>query len=100
MDIREIETEIDRLERADTTYPNCGKLATLYTIRNEYASAQESNHQKSNYSYASAPSSEFITAFLNADQNHAFRVLDEHMECIKALYPKEYIQIIRKLNNN
>ena len=26
-------------------------------------------------------------------------VLDEHMECVKALYPKEYAAVIRRLKD-
>lgn len=102
MDMKEINTEINRLECADTNYTNCSKLATLYTVRNglvpESAHESTQNVSTSGYSYASSPpKSEFIQAFMDAPLDDAVEILDKHMNIIKTLYPKEYSVIIRKL---
>lgn len=97
MDMNEIQSEIQRLEDADTNYTNCGKLATLYTVRNGLR-PEEPHIDNYSYSYANAPiQSEFINICMAAGFETVLGVLDEHMECIKALYPKEYNSIIRKL---
>lgn len=41
--------------------------------------------------------SEFIKVFEGADYIKAMEVLNEHMECVKVLYPKEYKKIISVL---
>lgn len=99
MDIVEINEEITKLEKADTNYTNCGKLATLYTVKNglDIHSKSTQNVGSYGYSYASEPESEFIQAFKAAPEQEALQVLDKHMQCIKALYPREYKTILNKL---
>lgn len=47
MDIKEINEEIDKLEKCEyTTYGNCYKLAALYIVRDHYDSKQEANEMK------------------------------------------------------
>lgn len=41
--------------------------------------------------------SEFIQAARSAGIDRTLEVLDKHMECIRALYPKEYSEILRML---
>lgn len=91
LDYNEINREIDKLENGNTTYSNIEKLAMLYTVRDK---------QDNSYSYAPAPfvsSSEFITVASKKPIEGVLNVLDEHMDAIKALYPKEYDVIIKKI---
>lgn len=87
MNIAEIEQEIEKLQQGDTTYSNCTKLAVLYSVLEH-----EKRHIASSYA-----GSEFLLAVANAPIDGVLNILDEHMECIKALYPKEYTCIIRKI---
>lgn len=94
MDIKEIEDEIRKLEKSDTTYANLQKLAWLYTARN--------NMSGLGYDGKTLPKfeskSEFIQACSNSNVVEFMKILDEHMEVIKALYPKEYDEIIRRIS--
>ena len=90
MNINEINEEIKLLEQADTNYQNCNKLAVLYCVSDHLSQMPV---QKSKI----AAHSEFINAFSNATIDYALSVMDEHMECVKALYPKEYAAIIDRL---
>lgn len=104
MDVREINSEIKRLENSDTTYTNCDKLATLYAVRDGLNPNQEmkANVRPVNYSHASPQAQEgaspFIDAYLSADAEKALEIVDEHFETIRILYPREYEKVIRKLN--
>lgn len=97
IDIDDIDREIERLEHtANTTYGNCERLAILYTVRDKYSGGSEKRAVQE-YSYA-APLSEFVSAFKAAPIDQALSLMDEHMQTIAILYPKEYDTILRKLN--
>lgn len=49
------------------------------------------------YSNAAGPASEFIEIASRKDYADVLPILDELMDCIKALYPKSYSAVIRKL---
>ena len=87
MSATEIQEEIDRLENEETTYGNCTKLAVLYTVRENYRQLPSSSYG----------SSEFLLACSACPIDRVLNILDEHMDCIKALYPKEYSAIIKKI---
>lgn len=96
MDLQEIKREIARLEGGETTYSTCGKLATLYTVRDGM-----SKPEPSSYSYAEppkAPDTEFLQVVSGLPPEEVYSVLDEHFEIIKAIYPKEYLAIIKRLD--
>ena len=87
MNANEIAEEINRLEQEETTYNNCMKLAVLYTIL---------DHDKPEHSYSG---SEFLLAVSNAPIDGVLEILDNHMDCIKLLYPKEYTSILKKIKD-
>ena len=101
MDIREIEQEIERLEARPTSYTQCEKLAILHAVRDRYREPEEPapNLIRSTYSYAPAPASEFLAAADGVPVDRMLEILDAHFDCIRALYPKEYDAIIRRLNS-
>lgn len=79
----------------------CIKLAAFYTIQKEMFGEKEEH-----YSYAPAPErniieinsdSEFARAIDGRDQAEVWKVLDEMMETIKAIYPRLYIAVMDKL---
>ena len=88
MDMREIDNEIIRLENMDATYDILTKLAVLYSIKDHHT------EKKAVYSHAS---SEFINVLSGADWDQALEVLDEHMDAIKILHPREYTALINRL---
>lgn len=89
MNIEEINNEIQRLELQETTYENCSKLSILYIVRDHFKT-----RPRFDSSYAS---SEFMQACAHSDIESVMRVLDEHMNCIKVIYPKEYSKILSKI---
>lgn len=93
MNIQEINSEIERLEVSQTNYENCSKLSILYIIRQNMA------HPKSRVAEYSNPTSEFMSAVSGAPVEDVLLILDEHMDCIKLLYPKEYSAIINRIKN-
>ena len=90
IDMNEIEVEIDRLESEELTYANCAKLADLYIIRENFKGTVDASR-------SSFGQSEFLQICSNAPIENVLSVLDEHMECIRVLYPKEYSAILRKI---
>lgn len=88
MDMHEINNEIERLERMDASYDILTKLAVLYSIKDHYREKIEG------YSHAS---SEFSQAIMGAPWDEALMILDEHMDAIKILHPREYTAIISRL---
>ena len=84
----------------------CIKLAAFYTILNNLY--PEKVEEPVDIGYSTMPSydeyvpqirsdSEFVNACSQKDIVAVLEVLDEHMEAIKLLYPKEYDSIIEKI---
>ena len=92
IDIQEIEDEIKKVEAGELTYQNCTKLAVLYSVLNQ-------NQPKKNIAEYSYGSSEFLLCVSRAPIDGVLGILDEHMEAIQLLYPKEYSAIINKIKN-
>lgn len=86
-----IDDEIEALEAEETTYDTCEKLACLYTVRRELKErkAEEKALQ----------SSDFLAASVGAPMADLMKVLDEHMEAIRALYPQEYEAVVSKIKS-
>ena len=94
MDIREINGEIKRLEATETNYQNCNRLAILYVIRDHL--------DNSNVAPAAEylpRDSEFLDVVSRAPMEGVLSIMDEHMECVKTLYPKEYSAVINRIMN-
>lgn len=96
-DLRETIEECRAVKKP--TAATCQLMASCYTILDhlfpEMPRSVEPPVQM--YSMASAPESEFAEAAIKAGRERTLEVLDEHMECIRALYPKEYKAVLRML---
>ena len=92
MNIEEINSEIERLEVSQTNYENCSKLSILYIIRDHMAKPNRIAEYNN-------PTSEFLNVVGGAPVNDVLLIIDEHMECMKLLYPKEYSAIINRIKN-
>lgn len=91
IDVSIINDEIEALEAEDTNYETCEKLACLYTVRRELKQ-QEAEKR-------ALESSDFLAASVGAPITDLMKVLDEHMEAIKALYPAEYEAVVSKIKS-
>lgn len=96
IDVAEVNKEINRLENGATNYSSCEKLSQLYVVRDHI---QKDRSYAPDYSFAAYPTSEFLKATDGIPMEHILNVMDEHMEVIKAMYPREYKAIIKKIKN-
>ena len=106
IDLREIDETIDELKRHGNSIQAAERLAMLYIAR-DYMS-KENSAPMQEYAQAAAPvyiperastkrTSEFLTACDGAPIEGMLDVLDEHMEAIRLLYPREYDSIVKKI---
>lgn len=104
-------TERDLLETIEEcrmvrrpTASTCQLMASCYTILDHlFPESSRSADIAPVQLYSMAPEpvetggSEFVQAARAAGMTRLLDVMDEHMDCIRALYPKEYETIIRRL---
>lgn len=101
IDYNEIRDEIERLEHSGTTYANMEKLAMLYSVRNNAPDRSEASERSApvmKYSYAQASDSEFLRAVSTAPIEGVLNIIDEHLNAVRVLYPKEYSAVLRKIS--
>lgn len=90
MNIKEINEEIRGLESAETNWGNVQRLALLYTVR---------DHLPQTTGEVDVGTDEFTLACCGVNINSLINVLDEHMQVIHAVYPKEYSALIKKIQS-
>lgn len=101
MNISEIYSEIRRLEKADVTWNNIQRLAWLYTVH-DHLDADDTVQVRAHTIATIMPDfegSEFLDAVSSVEIDPLMLLLDEHMQVIRALYPKEYTAIIERLHD-
>ncbi|MBP3647022.1 MAG: hypothetical protein J6K55_11445 [Clostridia bacterium] len=111
IDLREIRETIDEIKRHGTTVGQAEKLALLYIaadhMEREEAERQNPENVERGYSQAAAPEpqvvsvehrSDFLVACDGVPVEKILDVIDEHMEAIRVLYPKEYDAIVQKMS--
>lgn len=86
------------------TASTCQLMASCYTILDHlFPDNSRSAELPPPMLYSMAPEpvdtggSEFVQAARKAGISRLLDVLDEHMDCIQAMYPKEYTAILRRL---
>lgn len=101
VDMREVEEEIEKLENCGaTTYSVCEKLSVLYSVKDHAVEPERPRlqpklqHYEREKSYAG---SEFALAALKVPQEELVEILDDHMEAIRQLYPREYTHILKRI---
>lgn len=106
MDIDEINDHIHKLKCGSTDWQSVEKLAALCAVRNELEEKQAPETQIQSlppatyvaaYSTATEPQSDFVAAASSVPFSGLMQVLDEHMQAIKLVYPKEYELVMRKI---
>lgn len=100
----EIKAEIARLEYEESSYPNYGKLAILYTILNQM-NGQPS--YEAGYSSAPAPAlvgsaidsdSEFLRVASTKDPASTWAIMDDLMDTLSVTNPRVYDNVMRRIN--
>ena len=85
---------IKEIQSKEPTYANCEKLATFYTLL-RYLYSEEQGESRD--AFPASGGSEFREAITGKDIGRVVDVLDEHMEVVKILFPKEYKAVIRRI---
>lgn len=98
VDMREVQEEINKLENCGrTTYSVCERLSVLYSVK-DHAEPEERRPKETDYERErSLAGSEFMAAALRVPQEQLVEILDEHLEAVRLIYPKEYNAIMRKI---
>ena len=94
LSLEEVERTILELEKRDTTYATCERLAWLYIVHDHLT--QRVVQEKSRA--AEMEGSPFLAACSGAEITEILRVVNEHMEAVRVIYPKEYEAVIRKIS--
>ena len=108
IDLQEIRETIDEIKRHGTTIGQAEKLALLYIaaehMEREEATRRPNDEDARGYAQAAAPArlnveprSEFLAVCQDAPTEGVLRIIDEHMEAIRVLYPKEYAAILSRI---
>ena len=93
LSIEEVERTILELEKRDTTYATCERLAWLYIVHDHLT--QRIVQEKSRA--AEMEGSPFLAACSGAEISEILRVLNDHMEAVLVIYPKEYSAVVEKI---
>lgn len=102
MDIAEIDREIRKIEADKTSWTNCEKLSILYNVRDHQQEERQPRRMMPEYSYSAPPelpSSEFADAMNGVPLESAMKILDEHFESVKIVFPKEYDLVMRRIRS-
>lgn len=89
----ELDREILVLEKKDTTYANCERLAWLYIVRDHLDGKPAAQPTP----LAVDPSSEFLQATAGKDSVAVFAVMDDLMDTLRVTAPRAYAGVLRRL---
>lgn len=98
---QELLDAIHDLQSKTPTYNTCEKLATFYTLLSHLYS---DGTEVQGYSYdvksvfLESTGSTFREAISGKDIEKVIDVLDEHMDMVQILFPKEYRSVIQRIN--
>lgn len=95
LSIEEVERTILELEKRDTTYATCERLAWLYIVHDHLM--QRIVQEKARA--AEMEGSPFLSACSGADIEEILRVMNEHMDAVRMIYPKEYEAVVKRIES-
>lgn len=94
VNLEEIERTILDLEKKDTTYAVCERLAWLYIVK-DHITGQPTTRG----ALPDMQESEFLRVASGKPVEGVMRIMDEHMQAIKLVYPIEYSKIIQMIKD-
>lgn len=95
IDLETIEREINELEaRGDTTYSLCERLSWLYVVRDHLIRKPEPSEPRITEELSG---SEFLELSSGVEWGQLMAVLDEHMEALRVVMPKQYEAVIERI---
>lgn len=95
LSIDEVERTILELEKRDTTYTTCERLAWLYIVHDHLT--QRIVQEKARA--AEMEGSPFLSACSGAEIEEILRVMNEHMDALRMIYPKEYDAVVKRIES-
>ena len=87
-----IEREISELEARETSYKQCERLAWLYVCRDHLMPDKSPDKTTQ-----ALKGSEFLELASGVSYPALMSVLDEHIQTIRALYPKSYDNLMARI---
>jgi hypothetical protein len=96
IDLETIEREISELEARQPSYKACERLSWLYIVRDHLREKIYPPDGKAAIKSALS-GSEFLDAANGKPYEDVMRVVDEHLETIRLLYPKTWEGIIQRI---
>lgn len=94
LDLETVEREIDKLEHREASYKLCERLSWLYVVRDHLL---EEKYPQAAGTTPKMEGSEFLEAASNVPYPDLMRLIDEHLEAIKMVYPKTFSALIDKI---
>lgn len=98
--VEEVEREILELEHRDTSYAVVERLCWLYVVRDHLRKSEvaEQAAQPAKMT-GDLGESDFLVAASMVPLSDLMAVLDEHMEAIKVICPREYQALMAKISS-
>ncbi len=96
IDLETIEREIDDLEHREASYRLCQRLSWLYSVRDHLREKIYPPDGKAALKSALS-GSEFLDAANGKSYEDVMRIIDEHLETIKLLYPKTFDGVVQRI---
>lgn len=96
IDLETIEREISELEARQPSYKACERLSWLYIVRDHLYEKIYPPEGKTALK-SSLSGSDFLDAANGKPYEDVMRLVDEHLETIKLLYPKTYSSLVDKI---
>lgn len=98
---KELREAIEECKAAKPTVEKCTLMASCYIILDHLFPEEKRTvtaPAEKNLQTVTDNDSDFIRAARAAGIDRTLEVLEEHMECIRALYPKEYEAVLKMLS--
>jgi hypothetical protein len=96
VDLETIEREISELEARQPSYKLCERLSWLYIVRDHLQEKMYPPDGKTALKTALS-GSEFLDAANGKPYEDVMRIVNEHMETIKMLYPKTFESMVQRI---
>lgn len=95
---KEIERAIAECENGNSSYQNCEKLATLYTIYDHLYSREEPmTATREEIVIGDHGVSDFLNEIRDQDAGRMWGIMDELMDALKVTNPRLYDGVMRKV---
>lgn len=94
---RELDGAIRECEDAPTSYQNCEKLATFYTIREHAFKKEGTEVIEQTQGIDDYGDTDFLQAIQNKPPNEMWLLMDELMQTILVTNPRLYDSVMRQI---